>query len=220
MISSDREQEVFKKFRKQKIMTVVRLQGLLECSVPTVRNRLKRWKTYTSYNHNGRFYVLSDVPRFDEHGLWEYQGARFSRSGTLKQTVIELIALAPQGLTAGELGTLLGMNPRSFMNHYVNLPQLRREKLAGLYVYLSTDEQIGHTQLTQRKEAQQQQSLQQVSDHDALWVFADFIRDPQAPLEQRVRRLRKKGLAVNTRQIESLLKMHGLSEKKTVKQDI
>ncbi len=77
MISQDLKNEAIQTFRRRKTLTVEQLRSLLQCSVPAVRKYLKQWGTMTSYNNNGRYYVLSDVPKFDEHGLWEYKGIRF-----------------------------------------------------------------------------------------------------------------------------------------------
>jgi len=215
MIPSELEKQVLQKFHTRKVFTVDQLKSLLNCSVPTVRNRLNTWGTLTSYNHNGRFYTLAGIPQFDEHGLWGYKDIRFSRFGTLKETVIQLIENSPQGLSSAELGDLLCLDPRSFMNHYKDLPALQREKFQGRYIYLSSDEQVGSAQRALREEALEQQSLQQMSDHDALWVFADFIRHPQSPLETRVARLERQGISVKAHAITALLQLHGLSEKKT-----
>ena len=37
----------------------------------------------TSYTHGGRYYTLSDLPDFDEWGLWFHVDIGFSRAGTL-----------------------------------------------------------------------------------------------------------------------------------------
>ncbi len=215
MIPQELKHEVMQTFRRRKTMTIEQLRSLLQCSVPAVRKYLKQWGAVTSYNNNGRYYVLPDVPTFDEHGLWEYKGIRFSRFGTLKETVVHLVNDAPQGLSSAELGTLLGLEPRSFMSHYKALPELKRKKLDGRYVYLSDDEQIGARQQENREASAAQASLQKISDHDAVLVFADFIKHPETALENRVNRLQRQGISVDTGKITALLQFHGLLEKKT-----
>ncbi len=86
-------------FRKEKVMSLKQLADLLSCSERTVQRYLKKWRTYTSYNQNGRYYVLPDIPRFDDNGLWRYQGIFFSRHGNLKQTLIAVVNHSPAGLT-------------------------------------------------------------------------------------------------------------------------
>ena len=58
-----------KAWRTRKIITIDELANLLGTSLPTARRRLKAWNALTSYNKNGRYYVLPDVPQFDAHGL-------------------------------------------------------------------------------------------------------------------------------------------------------
>jgi len=220
MITTDLEREVLQKFRKRKVMTIEQLHTLLTCSIPTVRKRLMLWDCHTSYNGNGRYYTLSGIPQFDEHGLWEYQGIRFSRFGTLKQTTIHLICESDEGLTAAEIGELVGLNPRSFMVHFKELPQLHREKMQGRYVYMSADWATSERQRSKRETADKKQALRKLSDHDALLVFADFIRNPETSLSNRVGQLRRQGISVDEQSITALLDRHEITEKKTPEQPI
>jgi hypothetical protein len=105
------------------------------------------------------------------------------------------------------------------MSHYKALPGLRRKKLDGRYVYLSDDEQTGTRQLENREASMAQASLQKIPDHDAVLVFADFIKYPKTALEIRVNRLQRQGVSVDTGKITALLKVHGLLEKKTAQPD-
>lgn len=219
MITQEVKHEVMQAFRKRKTLTVEQLKNMLQCSVPGVRKYLKQWKTVTSYNCNGRYYALPDVPQFNEYGLWEHNEVRFSRFGTLKETIIQIVMQSPQGLSSTEIGSLLGLDPRSFMNHYKDLPQLQRIKLHGRYVYLSNDKQTGKLQQEHREEAIAAKTLQQISDHDAVTVFTDFIKHPETTMENRVNRLQKQGVSVNAQNIRALLQFHGLSEKKTLQPD-
>ena len=78
-------------FKKEKVMTLKGLSYLLHCCERTVQRHLKQWRTYTSYNENGRYYILPDIPKFDVNGLWRYRTISFSRYGNLKKTVIHLV---------------------------------------------------------------------------------------------------------------------------------
>jgi hypothetical protein len=44
---------------------------------------LQEWQAHNSYNQNGRYYTLPDVPEYDANGLWCWCGVFFSRAGTL-----------------------------------------------------------------------------------------------------------------------------------------
>jgi hypothetical protein len=109
-------------------MTLGEVAELIHSSIHTARRRLKTWQARNSYNHNGRYYTLPDVPAFDVNGLWRWRGVFFSQYGNLKQTVIELVRRAQAGLDAGEMRSLLGLDPRSFLSAFANHPRLRRDK--------------------------------------------------------------------------------------------
>ena len=93
--------KVLKVFYRRKVITVDTLSSLLDSSVKTARRRLKLWEAYTSYNENGRYYTLPDIPEFDANGLWSYRSIRFSKYGNLKQTAIQLIRLSRAMPTGG-----------------------------------------------------------------------------------------------------------------------
>jgi hypothetical protein len=58
-----------KNFQRHKVLTIEQLVRLLESSVITARRQLKKWRAYTSFNMNGRYYTLPGIPRFDENGI-------------------------------------------------------------------------------------------------------------------------------------------------------
>jgi len=82
---------------KEKVFTLNRLVLFLGCSSRTAQTKLKQWRTYTSYNQNGKYYTMPNVPQFDHHGLWHYKDKFFSKHGNLKKTVIHLICTSESG---------------------------------------------------------------------------------------------------------------------------
>ena len=107
MINPEKENETLAVFRRSRIMTLTHLAHHLDCSIPTVRNRLRNWGALTSYNRNGRFYALANVAKLDEKGLWTYKGVFFSQWGTLKHSVRHVVRNSPAGLDASEIGRLV-----------------------------------------------------------------------------------------------------------------
>ncbi|MCF6177636.1 MAG: hypothetical protein L3J71_17915 [Victivallaceae bacterium] len=55
---------VHKDWKKKRIFVLEELLEKLNCSVITVRRRLKKWDAMSSYNKNGRYYTLSDIAKF------------------------------------------------------------------------------------------------------------------------------------------------------------
>ena len=215
MITPEQENETIRLFKQKKVMTVLELSKQLACSIPTVRKRLSLWRTYTSYNKNGRYYVLPSVPRFDEHGLWEYRGVRFSRFGTLKQTVIQLVAESDGGLSSSEIGILVGIDPRSFMLQFRDNPELRREKIQGAYIYFTNTAAEYRVQKKTREAAAAERALPLPSDSEAIAILVDMLKHPRTTVHESAERLKRKKLAVGEQAIRDLLDYHAITLKKT-----
>lgn len=202
-----------KTFRRRKILTLVEVAGLIRRTVHTARRRLKTWRVHRSYNKNGRYYTLPDVPEFDANGLWRWGGILFSRYGNLTQTVIELVRRSEAGLDAAELGERLGLAPRSFLSAFADHPRLRREKMQGRFVYYAADPSL-YSQQRQRR-SRMSPTTREPSDLVAVAILVEKIKHPALSVEALCRQLRRKKLPVEPEMIRSLFARHGLGVKKT-----
>jgi len=101
------EIDAVRSFQELKVLTIEQLVGLLESSVITARRQLKKWRAYTSFNMNGRYYTPPGIPRFDENGIWKYQRILFSKYGTLMQTISQLIRRSETGLSAKQIAQVV-----------------------------------------------------------------------------------------------------------------
>ena len=211
--SEARAKEALKVFRRRKILTLVEVAELIHSSIYTARRRLKQWRAHTSYNQNGRYYTLPDVPEFDADGLWRWHGVFFSRHGNLKQTVVELIRRSPAGLDAGEIRSLLGLDTRSFLSPFANHPQIKREKTQGRFVYYCAERSV-YTKQQQRRSAMSAKGRQPTS-HEAIAILVEKIKHPGLSNKALSQRLRTQKLRVGPETIENLFVRHGLAVKKT-----
>ena len=200
-------------FRRRKIMTLGEVAELVHSSIHTARRRLKQWRSHTSYNHNGRYYVLPEVPEFDADGLWRWRGVFFSQYGNLKQTVIELIRRSQAGLDAGEMRSLLGLAPRSFLSSFADHPRLMREKTQGRFVYYCADPPVYAQQ--QRRRCALSAKGRQPTPVEAVAILVEKIKHPGLSNKALSRRLRKQKLSVEPETIHNLFVRHDLAVKKT-----
>ena len=200
-------------FRRRKVLTVSDLASMIQCSLITVRRKLKQWNTYTSYNKNGRYYVLPDVPQFDSDGLWRYRGICFSKYGNLTQTLVALVRNSKAGLSAAEMTDLLGLSPRSFLSSFRDHPDLRREKHQGYFVYFSSDMTIYEQQKNQRLTMIRSAKLP--SDIEAIAILVETVKDPDLKIEELCMRLKNKKYDIAPEAVWNLFAYHGLSVKKT-----
>lgn len=199
--------------RLRRIATLTELTLHLQCSTRTVQRRLADCKAFNSYNHNGRYYTLPEIPTFDTHGLWRYRDVFFSRHGNLPETFVELVRNSPAGLTAAEAGELLGLRPSSFLWSLRDHPALKREKYQGLYVYLAAES--GRCAAQQRQRALVTRTIRRPTDAEAIAILVEKIKHPALSDKALSRRLSAQNLRAEPEMIGNFFANHGLTVKKT-----
>ncbi len=213
-LDQDTINEALRQFQRKKVFNVEQLALVLKCSIPNVRLKLKKWRAYTSYNQNGRFYALPQVPRFDRHGLWRYKDAAFSMHGNLKKTIVQLVTSAPAGLSGRQLGDILGLSPQSFLHHFRKCPGIYREKHDGVYVYFSDDASVYERQVQKRRSSFPRPLLVTLTDPEAIMILVAIIKHHGISAEDIQALPEIKRSKIKFTVIKSFLEYHGL-EKKT-----
>jgi hypothetical protein len=203
------ESEAVKKFQRLKVLTIEQLVGLIESSVITARRHLKKWKAYTSFNMNGRYYTLPGIPRFDENGIWKYQRILFSKHGTLTQTICRLIGRSERGLSAKQIAQVVEVaSNSSVFSRLHSVPGIGRERYQGRFVYFSDERyQEQKAALCQAKQA----SLP--SDAEAVMVLVQYIKHPQSSIEELAEQVRGQGRSIDCNVIHRFLEHHDLLKK-------
>ena len=211
--SESRSCDEAKFMRIRKVVTLAELALHLNCSRRTVQRRLADWQAMSSYNRNGSYYTLPDIPKFDAHGLWRYRGVFFSRFGSLPETFVQLVAQSTAGLTASEAGELLGLRPSSFLWSLRKHQALRREKHLGRYVYLSSAPARSQEQRRQRELMRTAARLP--TDSEAVAILIEKVKQPTLSDDELSRRLEKQKVFVESELIHDFFVRHNLAVKKT-----
>jgi len=201
-----------RQFGLAKIVSLGELMVLLECSRRTAQRYLKHWGCVTSYNCNSSCYALPAVVEFDVNGLWRHRDARFSRYGNLVETVTGLVCASEAGLTAAELGEMLGVNPHSFISRFRSHLALHREKVGGRFVYLAATTAVRARQIAARRETECR--VEQLSDGEAVVILVELIKDPGSSCAELSQRLQAHTPRATPQAIEALLRRHGLRKKR------
>lgn len=127
-------------FHSQRIATMEQLKQHLGTEVEvTVFRKLKELSYHSSYSHNGRYYTLADIARFDEMGLWSHRSVWFSRHGTLLHSAQVLVETSDAGYFASELKEVLHVEVKHALRKLVEQGRLAREKVQNRWLYCSTD---------------------------------------------------------------------------------
>jgi len=201
--------DAVKRFQKLKVITIEEIVGLLETSVITARRQLKKWRAYTSFNMNGRYYTLPGIPRFDENGIWKYQQILFSQCGTLMQTIFQLIGRSEAGLNARQIAHVVEIAPNSSVfSRLQNVPGIRREKHQGRFVYFS-DERYQE----QKTGLYRPPHVRVPSDAEAVMILVEHIKHPHSNIEELSERVAEQGKSIDYRVIHRFLEHHDLLKK-------
>lgn len=123
-------------FADKKIATMDEMKVALGTRVDmTVYRALKRLSYRTSYTHGGQYYALVRLIQFDDLGLWSMGDVRFSKIGTLADTLERFITASPAGCYAHELETALQVSVRETLLRLVNKNRIARQRVARSYLY-------------------------------------------------------------------------------------
>jgi hypothetical protein len=127
-------------FQRQAVATLPELKAALGTEVDlTVFRKLATLDYTTSYSHRGAYYTLQSIARYDDQGLWSYQDVRFSRHGTLLDTVAVLTAQAPAGYFTEELDAAVGVPSKDALRQLVQRDRLQRRPCPDRYLYGAAD---------------------------------------------------------------------------------
>lgn len=214
-IDPDTTQLAIKTFKREKILTLPKLASILGCSTRTAQTKLNLWNTYTSYNKNGKYYTLPEIPQFNHHGLWWYKDVAFSKNGNLKKTIIHLIIISPSGLTGKQLGDLLGLVPQSFLHHFRDCPGICREKHDGVYVYFANNASVYEKQVQQRRSIIHQSSIVTISVPEAILILVAIIKHHSISAQDILTLPEIKKSKIQLIAIQNFLESHGLVKKES-----
>ncbi len=216
---------LYKWFRKRYIADLDQLFHVLETnSRMSVFRRLKLIGYLTSYTDAGRYYTLVDLPLFDSWGLWFYQGIGFSKAGTLKATVVDIVHSSSAGMTPKELLHLLKIRiPNTLHNALHGLVKsnhISRHRCERLCLYTHADPDKEQIQIEARR-VQRQRGVQLgrlLPIETTIAVLAEALKAGQVIVtpSEIAARLAVRGLAVTVDQVSRIFSEYGIqAEKKT-----
>ena len=119
----------------------------------TVNRVLAEMGCRSSYSHNGRYYTLDELADFDIHGLWSYDGVRFSRNGPLTKTLMTLIEESSSGLFAEDLRSIVKVDVSATLTRLSKEGRVSRKRIGRKYVYESSNSDPRKRQRRRKKEA-------------------------------------------------------------------
>jgi hypothetical protein len=209
-----KQKDVIDLFYKEKVLTKDQLFGICGFSNMTAWRILSDYGYISSYNLNAKYYTLTDIPVFDKNGLWSYHKVRFSKYGSLTNTVIGLIFNSRSGLEKNELQKLIGVNPVPILSKLYHQGKLNREKVDGLYVYFQIDKDVQCTQLSNRQTDRTKWFQERLPEPERIIaVLVELIQQVELQPRQIVQRLGRKGIKITLGEIRTIFQHYQLTKK-------
>ena len=204
-------------FGKHRVATLAVLFAVLQTtSRMSVHRRLRALGYLSSYTHAGRYYTLSEIPHFDEAGLWRHEGIGFSKAGNLKATVAALIEQSVAGHAHQELEARLNVRVHNTLLDLVRAKTIARESFHEVFLYVSGDPRRADEQKARRHRYAATSPGTSLPDWLTVAMLAAVVRSHRWRLDQpaMVAQLRDQGIDVTAAQVDRVLTE--LDLKKTV----
>jgi hypothetical protein len=214
MVRPRKQLDVVQAFRGPRVLTLEKACRRLQVSRSTVLRRLAEHGYYSSYNHSGRFVTIDEVADFDARGLWICRGARFSKQGSLKETINYLVDNSAHGMTHDEVATVLGVRAHNTLRTLVQEARIRRERLGPTFVYLSRRASIRREQVGRRKAVVAASRKPRPTSHQVIATLLELIKDPQASRQQLVVRCQHRGVSISGELLDAIFQKYDLDKKR------
>jgi len=145
--------ELLSLFKRKKVSDLAEIKkALCTQSTMTAFRKLKQLCYFTSYSDRGKYYTIKDIAEFNTKGLWNFRLIRFSKYGTLIETSKGFVNISEIGYSARELEEELEVRVQETLLHLHKNEKIFREKMSGVYIYVSADPTIRERQLLLRRE--------------------------------------------------------------------
>ena len=202
------EQHISSIFEKQSCWMIKPLAAKLDYSIRSVQRFLTSVGYHRSFTHNGGWYTLQSIPRFDKDGLWFYGDIGFSRAGSMTDTLVELNSKSSQGITAEELGEKLHCRCHSVLVRLIRDAKLQRWKSGRSNIYIAKDADI--TVIQQKTTTLLDAKL---PAEIAVLVLVQFINNPELSFVGLAKSISKNNkVAISSTQIEELFSHLGVKK--------
>lgn len=218
------ESQVVASLKHARVAQMAKLATQLDLSTKTVQRALAKAGYFTSINQNSMFVTLKDVPQFDELGLWHFKKVHFSKHGSLRATLAQLIKQAPTGCTLQELEQCVGTRAHNHVSQLVREGTVNRCLLGKHAVYVSARSRQARLQEVRRRAAEPQ-SARAISavvrattlpvGLDAVTVIRVLVRlleSADASAASVARSLQARRVQIHANHVRQILDFYGLKK--------
>jgi hypothetical protein len=185
-------------------------------SLRTLRRRIKDKIVIRSYNHNGKFYTVPILAKFNSNGIWINPVANFSLNGNLYQTIVFLIDKSSAGYTPNEISGILKIKPYDALSKLIKQQRLRKQKVLTRIIYFSIEEDIYLKQLSERNDKTESPAKVHLLEKDVtINVLAEIILINSLDIKLLKKSLQRKNKVICLGDIETIISRYELKKKRS-----
>lgn len=207
---------VVKAFQKRKVLTLNDINKITNWSAMALWRNLKPIGYYTSFNYNGRFYTLADIPRFDDNGLWFFKQAGFSSYRTLNRTLISLVNNSTMGMTTTELSLILTVRVQNQLAKLYAQKEIDRVKCGRAHLYVSIQKEVKTDQLKNRENYINPEKVDTPSPtiEETIQILSELVRRPRTSARGVSYSLCARGFNVSRKKVLEVIEKYQLKKKR------
>lgn len=166
----------------------------------TILRRLKEIGYQTSYDHNGKYFALTEFLNYDKSGLFEHKGIHFFKNGGLQELIIQEINSSEKGYNAEELSSKIKTRVGNQLRLFTKKGMIVRKKYSEAYIYFSIDETYQQKQISNRetelKISSTPEDINVSNEKITIKILLEILKNPEAEPHEIGKSLREGGLKI------------------------
>lgn len=191
-----------KLLEETKVLEIEKIIKKIGCSSTTYFRLMDEIEHFTSYNFLKRYVTLRKTPRFNQYGLWEHEGIKFSKWGGVKATLKQIVDESPAGMTVAELTQILGIRINNQLIKLLAAKKIVRKREGKFQVYFSAEQAIQQKQNQTRKDGATQEQQLPFSKSQLLQIILALIEHSKLSCQELIALLRNKGVKVQKKAVQ------------------
>ncbi len=216
-------QDIVDRIRMHKVIKIKQLIEELNCSAWTLFNKLKVYGYHTSYNFNGQYITLKEIPVFDENGIWKYGQVGFSKWTNVEESISHIVNKSPKGLTPIEITEILQIRTHNQLLKCRKKGLVVSMRYGRNQVYFSPDKSISKLQIKKRENVfrillnatQRKRSIFNI-EKVHFGFLAQLILKDALTAEDIYNMLDSMGKSAERKEIKDIIIRHNIVQKKLI----
>lgn len=205
--------QVKKVLLEKRVMLRKKLMEVIGCSPNMIYLLLKQCGGINSLNMNAKYCTLREIAEFDEHGLWGYEDVRFSKYGSLPNTIVGIVSMSSAGMPRKEIGDILGPAALPALTSLANKGLIGRERVGKSFVYFSPQENEMAVQLEACRRVALKDGIGLPKESVIISMLVGLIVNPGISQQGLAEYLEEQGVVVSRQEIAAIFEHYDLKKK-------